>query len=154
MTQISHERIAIFPGSFNPFTVGHASIVERGLQLFDRVIVAIGVSADKPSADIQARLAPIERLYRDNERVEVMTYSGLTVDLAHRLGARFFLRGIRGAADFEYERSLADANRRIGDIETVFLSTLPELSMVSSSLVRELQRYGRDAGEFLPGEAT
>lgn len=146
------ERKALFAGSFNPFTIGHQSLVDRGLELFDKIVVAVGISATKPvtQAEIVERLEPIRQLYAGDDRVEVVSYAGLTVDAAQSHGCQFLLRGIRNAIDLEYERQLADINRRISGLETVMLLTLPELSAVSSSTVRELQRYGRDVDEFLP----
>lgn len=145
-------RRAMFPGSFNPFTIGHQSLVDRGLELFDTVVIATGISSTKqvPEEEIIARLEPIRALYAGNQRVEVTYYTGLTVDAARRHGCKFLLRGIRNTIDMEYERSLADINRRISGIETVLLFTLPELSVVSSSTVRELQHYGHDVSEFMP----
>lgn len=143
----------MFPGSFNPFTIGHQSLVERGLAMFDSIVIAIGISSSKQvtEAEIAERIEPIKQLYADNPRIEVIYYSGLTVDAAREHGCRFLLRGIRNTIDMEYERTMADINRRIGGIETVVLFTLPELSAVSSSVVRELERYGHDTAEFLPG---
>lgn len=145
-------RRAMFPGSFNPFTIGHQSLVDRGLELFDTVVIATGISSTKQvtEEEIIARLEPIRALYAGNQRVEVTYYTGLTVDAARRYGCKFLLRGIRNTIDMEYERSLADINRRISGIETVLLFTLPELSAVSSSTVRELQHYGHDVSEFMP----
>ena len=142
----------MFPGSFNPFTIGHQSLVDRGLELFDSIVIAVGISATKEvgEEEIISRLEPIRRLYEGNERVEVTYYTGLTIDAARRHGCKFLLRGIRNSIDMEYERSLADINRRISGIETVLLLTLPELSAVSSSAVRELQRYGHDVSGFMP----
>ncbi|MDD6888863.1 MAG: pantetheine-phosphate adenylyltransferase [Bacteroidales bacterium] len=151
-TTTQRERKALFAGSFNPFTIGHQSLVDRGLELFDKIVVAVGISATKPvtQAEIAERLEPIRQLYAGDDRVEVVSYAGLTVDAAQSHGCQFLLRGIRNAIDLEYERQLADINRRISGLETVMLLTLPELSAVSSSTVRELQRYGRDVDEFLP----
>jgi len=145
-------RIAIFAGSFNPFTVGHASIVERGLELFDVLIVAIGINAHKPVSPDEAgrRRRAIEQLYADNPRVRVVVWDGLTVDLARREGAHFLIRGVRNVANFEEERAMADINRRIAGIETVLLFTLPEHASISSSVVRELESYHVDTSEFLP----
>lgn len=145
-------RRAMFPGSFNPFTIGHQSLVDRGLELFDTVVIAAGISSTKQVSEdeIIARLEPIRTLYAGNPRVEVTYYTGLTVDAARRQGCKFLLRGIRNTIDMEYERSLADINRRISGIETVLLFTLPEMSAVSSSTVRELQHYGYDVSEFMP----
>jgi len=146
------KRRAMFPGSFDPFTTGHQSLVDRGLELFDEIVIAVGISATKPvtPAEMASRLEPIRQLYAGEPRVSVMHYTGLTVDTARELGCNFLLRGIRNTIDMEYERSLADVNRRISGIETVLLFTLPELSAVSSSTVRELKRYGHDVSQFLP----
>ncbi|MDE6317024.1 MAG: pantetheine-phosphate adenylyltransferase [Muribaculaceae bacterium] len=142
----------MFPGSFDPFTRGHQSLVDRGLQLFDAVVIAVGISTKKPvtEEEIVERLAPIRALYAAEPRVEVTHYTGLTVDAARNAGCSFLLRGIRNAIDMEYERSLADVNRSISGIETIFLFTLPELSAISSSMVRELERYGHDVDDFMP----
>lgn len=144
-------RKAFFPGSFNPFTIGHQSIVNRGLTLFDSIVIAAGISIDKAaSADTQSRLEPIRRLYAGNPRVEVISYSGLTVDAARNAGCNFLLRGVRSLRDFEYEREMADVNLKLSGLETVILLTRPELATVSSSLVRELAHFGRDVTEFIP----
>ena len=153
MTHRSHERVALFPGSFNPFTRGHMSVVTRALGLFDRLIIGVGFSPDKPlSADeAQQRAMEIGRLFASEPRVETTAYQGLTVDLCRRLGAQFIVRGIRSVTDFEYERNLADVNRQIGGgIETVLLYSLPEDAAVSSSMVRELASHGVDVTPFLP----
>lgn len=145
------ERIAVFPGTFDPFTTGHYSIVERGLKLFDRIIVAIGVNEGKHSHEsVAERVDVIREVFAHEPRVSVISYKGLTVEAAERHGARFLLRGVRSVADYEYERSLADINRNISGIETVILYALPELAVVSSSMVRELARYGRDITPYLP----
>lgn len=146
------ERVGLFAGSFDPFTIGHASVVERALPLFDRLIIAIGINTEKTTATAAAdRRAAIERLYAGDRRVEVVTYSGeLTVDLARRLGADWLLRGVRSVRDFEYERDLADLNRRLSGLETVIIFSLPEHGAVSSSAVRELASYGHDVSPFLP----
>lgn len=141
----------LFPGSFNPFTVGHQSLVSRILPLFDRVVIAVGVNSQKQTEKQTAdRLETIRMLYASEPKVKVISYSGLTVDACKEEGARWMLRGVRSATDFDYERNLADINRRISGIETLLLFTLPEYAAVSSSVVRELQAYGRDVSEFLP----
>lgn len=151
MTHKSHnERGVFFAGSFNPFTIGHASIVERALALFDRVVVGIGYNEQKPAGGIEARLEAIRAVYADEPRVEVMAYSGLTIDAAKKAGCVALLRGVRTAADFEYERTLADANRHLSGLETVLLYSLPELAWVSSSAVRELAHNGVDITPYLP----
>ncbi len=141
----------LFPGSFSPFTKGHASLVERALTLFDTVVIAIGYNASKPGAiPVEERVASIASLYASEPRVRVMAYSGLTVDACRAEGADWMLRGVRSVADFEYERNLADVNRMISGIDTVILFTLPELAAVSSSVVRELSANGHDVSAFLP----
>ena len=137
-------RIALFAGSFNPFTIGHADIVERGLAMFDEVVIAIGENQDKPSADIDVRVQTIRNIYKDNARVRVEVYHSLTVDYAKQIGACALLRGVRSVADFEYERQMADANRALAGIETVVLFTRSELGYISSSLVRDLIKHGAD----------
>ena len=146
-------RIALFPGSFNPFTVGHKSIVDRAIPLFDRIIIAIGTNAEKSEADsddLARRIRAIVTVSEDEPAVEVYAYEGLTSDFAAEMGAGFLLRGVRSVQDFEYERTLADVNRRISGLETVLLYSLPEYSSISSSVVRELQSYGVDVSDFLP----
>lgn len=154
-------RIAVFPGSFDPFTIGHADIVRRGLQLFDRIVVAVGFNAQKAAADerhaasVDERVAAIARIYKDEPRVKVVSYSDLTVDLAQREGARFLLRGVRSVKDFEYERDLAAVNAAISPaatptLETVLLIADPRYAHISSSVVRELKAYGRDVTPYLP----
>lgn len=146
-----NQHIAIFPGSFDPFTIGHHSIVERALPLFDKIVVAVGMNSKKhsflPEID---RLDAIRHLYADEPRVEVIAYSGLTVEAAEQCGARYILRGVRTVKDFEYEKTLADINRKIAGLETVLLYTLPEYGSISSSIVRELISLGRDVTDLLP----
>lgn len=141
-------RRALFAGSFNPFTIGHKDIVERGLAIFDEVVIAIGDNQDKPSADIESRVQAIRNLYKDNAHVRVEVYHSLTVEYAREIGACALLRGVRSVADFEYERQMADANRALAGIETVVLFTRPELGFVSSSLVRDLVKHGADVGQL------
>ena len=144
-------RKAIFPGTFDPFTLGHHSIVKRTLAFMDEVIIGIGYNDQKHCLlPIEKRLESIRKVYADEPRVKVLAYSGLTVDFAQEQGAEFMVRGIRSVKDFEYEESIADINRKLSGIETIFLFTEPELSAVSSSVVRELLRYGKDVSTFLP----
>ncbi len=145
------QRTAVFPGSFDPFTIGHMSIIERGIRLFDRIIIAIGINDRKiASMTEQQRIDNIKEYTSHIPGIEVIAYRGLTVDLCKQYDARFILRGIRSVADFEYEMNMADINRRISGIETVLLYTLPEHASVSSSVVRELEHYGYDTTQFLP----
>ncbi len=145
------QRVALFPGSFDPFTRGHESIVRRALPLFDRFVIAIGVNADKHSfMTMEQRKEWIESVFKDDPRVEVKAYTGLTVDIAREVGARFIVRGVRLIQDFENEKHLAEVNRDLTGIETILLYTLPEYSHISSSIVRELVRYGQDVSAYLP----
>lgn len=142
---------AVFPGSFDPFTVGHDAIVRRALPLFDRIIIGVGVNVRKQylySAD--KRVEDIARLYAAEPKVEVKAYSGLLVDFARQEGARFIVKGVRSVKDFEYEREQADINRQIGGIETVLLYAEPQYESVSSSMVRELIHFGMDVSRFIP----
>ena len=144
-------RTALFPGSFNPFTIGHADIVERALRLFDNVVVAIGYNISKGDNGIAARQEAIARLYAGEPRVIVETYSDLTVDMARRHDATAIVKGVRSVKDFEYEREQAELNSLIGDgIETILLPARPELAAISSTAVRELQHFGHDVTPFLP----
>ena len=141
----------LFPGSFDPFTKGHRSIVVRALSFADEVVVAIGANADKRGAfPPEERKARIERLFADNPRVKVDIYYGLTTDYARQVGAHAILRGARYVRDFEYERSLADINRALTGIETIILMAEPQYASISSSVVRELMAYGQDVSPFLP----
>ena len=145
------KRVALFPGSFDPFTRGHESIVRRALPLFDKFVIAIGVNADKRSfMSMEQRKAWIEKVFKNDSQVEVVTYSGMTVDVAREVGAQFIVRGVRLIQDFENEKHLAEVNRDLTGIETILLYTLPEYSHISSSIVRELVRYGQDVSAYLP----
>lgn len=143
--------VLLFPGTFDPFTIGHASIVERALPLCDRLVIAIGYNQAKCSADnVEQRVSHIAALYASEPRVKVIAYDGLTVDACRREGAQWMLRGVRSVADYEYERNLADINRAISGIETILLYSLPQLSYISSSMVRELAAHGHDVSQYLP----
>ena len=142
---------ALFAGSFDPFTIGHKSIVDRGLQLFDGIVIAIGINpAKKPWQPLEQRIALLEKIYADDSRIKIATFSGLTVDAARRFGASFLLRGVRTVADFEYERQLADINRNLSGIESVLIYALPQLASLSSSAVRELASHGVDISPYVP----
>ncbi len=150
-SQEAAERIALFPGSFDPFTIGHADIVKRGLDLFDKIVIAVGVNASKHHHfTAEERVQAIRKLYDGDLRIEVTNYDDLTVDLAQRVGAKFILRGIRSVKDFEYERDIASINKRLADVETVFLFSDPAHADISSGVVRELMAYGKDVSAFLP----
>lgn len=146
------QRVALFPGSFDPFTRGHEAIVEEALRLFDKVIIAIGHNPEKRGfMAVEARKRLIERLYCENPRVEVTLYSSLTGDEACRVGATTLVRGVRNAADFDYERTLDHANRKIfPELRTVVVIVPAEVEHISSSLVRELHYFGRNVDEFMP----
>ena len=147
-------RVALFPGSFDPFTRGHESIVRRALPLFDRFVIAIGVNADKRSfMSMEQRKAFIESVFQDEPRVEVISYENMTVDIAREVGAQFIVRGVRLIQDFENEKHLAEVNHDLSGIETILLYTLPEYSHISSSIVRELARFGQDVSGYLPKDA-
>lgn len=141
----------IFPGSFDPFTKGHADLVARALQIFDQVVVAIGYNEHKPGwIPVQERVDALKALYANEPRVTVESYTGLTVDFAKQCGAVAILRGIRSVKDYEYEMQLADVNKQLSGIETLLLFANPQYSSVSSSMVRELTHFGKDIQPFLP----
>lgn len=153
MSSTENKRIALFPGTFDPFTIGHQSLVSRGLGLVDEIVIAIGVNDKKQTHfSLERRMEAIRALYKDEPRVRVASYDTLTVDFAEKVGARFILRGIRTVNDFEYEKSIADVNRKLSGIETFILFTEPEHTHISSSIVRELLRYGKDISRFVPRE--
>ncbi len=144
-------RKAIFPGSFDPITNGHYDIIKRGISLFDEVIVAIGVNAEKKYMfTLEDRQRFIEGAFKDEPKVKVITYTGLTIDLCKKEKAQFILRGLRNPADFEFEKAIAHTNRRLSKIETVFLLTAANTSYISSSIVRDVLRNGGDASPFVP----
>ena len=144
---------AIFPGTFDPFTLGHHSIVKRALAFMDEVIIGIGINENKRCLiPVEKRLEDIRKLYIDEPRVKVMAYSGLTLDFAQEQEAKVIIRGIRTVKDFEYEEGIADINRQLSGIDTVFLFTEPEYTAISSRVVRELLHYGKDVSAFLPEE--
>ena len=144
-------RKGLFPGSFDPFTLGHADIVERALELFDEVVIAVGYNEQKAGwMPVEERVAAIKKLYVDEPRIKVESYTGLTVDFAQAKGISAIVRGVRTTKDFEFEMQLADMNRRLTGIETILLPASPELASLSSSLVRELAHFGHDVSAFLP----
>ena len=146
-----NKRVALFPGTFDPFTIGHESLVRRGLTLMDEIVIAIGVNESKKYFfPLEKRIQMIRDFYAHNPRIKVESYNTLTVDFAHEIGAHYILRGVRSVIDFEYEKSIADMNRTISKIETFVLFTEPSLTHISSTLVRELMQYGRDVSEFIP----
>lgn len=145
------ESIILFPGSFDPFTIGHADLVERALALFDKVVIAIGINDQKEGwIPVEERVRQLRELYKNKTRVSVESYSGLTTDYAASIGATAILRGVRTIKDFEYEQQMADINRKLTGIDTVLLIAKPQLAAISSSLVRELAHFGKDINAFLP----
>lgn len=141
---------AIFPGSFDPFTIGHHDIVMRGLDIFDEIVIGIGKNSNKQETfPLQERLERIQQAYADEPRVKVEVYEGLTIDFVTKHHAKHILRGVRSVKDFEYERDIAEANKQLSGIETVILYTRPELAHISSSLVRELYAFGKDVSKLM-----
>ncbi|RSK48850.1 pantetheine-phosphate adenylyltransferase [Hymenobacter rigui] len=146
------KRIALFPGSFDPFTNGHLDVVRRGTELFNQVIIAIGNNSSKQRyLPVELMVQMIEDVFRDDPRVTVQAYKGLTADFAREVGARFLLRGLRNTTDFEYENTIAQANRHVNpELETVFLITSPTLAAISSTIIREIHRFGGNVNDFVP----
>ena len=146
------KRKAVFPGSFDPITRGHESIIRRAIPLFDEIIVAIGINLEKSAYfTVNDRLKWIEKVFADQPKVSVKSYTGLTVDFCTQVNASYILRGLRTSADFEFERSVGQINLKLNpEIESVFLLTLPEFASLTSSIVREVHRYGGDVSQFIP----
>jgi len=144
-------RRAIFPGSFDPITLGHVDIVNRALPLFDEIIIAIGVNSDKKYMfTLEERVNFIKENYKDEPKIKVTTYSGLTTDYCLKMKVNFILRGLRNPADFEFEKAIAQTNRKLSNIETVFLLTSADTAFISSSIVRDVYRHGGDISGFVP----
>ena len=145
------ERLVLFPGSFDPFTLGHADIVRRALEMFNGIVIAVGYNEQKTGwMPVEERVAAIRKLYADEPRITVERYTGLTVDFAREQGIGIIIRGVRTVADFEFEMQLADVNRQLTGIETILLPASPQLASLSSSIVRELAHFGHDVSAFLP----
>ncbi len=146
------QRICLFPGTFDPMTLGHTDIINRALPMFDKLYIGIGTNAGKqPMFSEEKRLEWIRQMYKHNPKVEGIVYEGLTVDCCHALNARYILRGIRYVSDFEYEKAIADMNRQLSPgIETIFLTCLPQYTSIASTLVRDVIRNGGDVKSFLP----
>jgi pantetheine-phosphate adenylyltransferase len=149
-------RIGLFPGSFDPITLGHTDIIDRALPLFDKLIIGIGINHNKqPMFTLEQRLQWINEVYAGNNKIEALSYEGLTATFAQKNNVKFILRGIRYVSDFEYEKSIADVNRMMDDqLETVFLTCSPEYSSFSSTLVRDIIRNGGDVSKFLPAKVV
>lgn len=150
------KKIALFPGSFDPITKGHKSIVERALPMFDKIVVAVGTNTAKNSVfPLEKRIEWIEKTFAQYDNVEVVTFNSLTVDFCREIGAKYILRGLRNSTDFQYERNIARINQELAEeIETIFLMTKPDDAAISSSLVREILSFGRDVSQFIPEEIT
>ncbi len=145
------EKIAVFPGSFDPITLGHFDIIKRSIPLFDKIIVAIGVNADKKYMfSLEDRKRFIEESFADESSISVVVYEGLTIDLCKKMKAKFILRGLRNPADFEFEKAIAHTNRKLSKIETVFLLTAANTSYISSSIVRDVLRNGGEYELLVP----
>lgn len=142
---------AIFPGTFDPFTIGHYSIVTRALGIFDEIVVAVGVNQLKKTLfDVEKRLEIIDQAFKNEPRVKALSYDSLTADFAESVDADYILRGIRSVSDFEYEHTIANTNRTLTGVETVILFTESEYSFISSTIIRDLISYGKDVSAFLP----
>ncbi|MDH5366749.1 MAG: pantetheine-phosphate adenylyltransferase [Cyclobacteriaceae bacterium] len=147
------KKIAIFPGSFDPFTKGHEDIVLRGLKIFDEVIIGIGYNSSKHTRyfEIDWMVKKIEETFADNNRIKTLVYNELTAEIAKKIGAGYLLRGLRNTTDFEYENSISQVNRYLNEkLETVFLITSPEYAAINSSIIREVHKYNGDVSDFLP----
>ena len=144
-------RTAIFPGTYDPFTIGHDALVRRALNLVDELYIAIGINTEKRTMQaLEERMQRIATLYKDEPRIHVVSYEGLTTDFAQSIGAQFILRGVRNTIDFEYERNIADVNKMLTGIDTLLLISEPEYAAISSSMVRELAHFGKDICKYLP----
>jgi pantetheine-phosphate adenylyltransferase len=146
------ERIGLFPGTFDPITLGHTDIIDRAIPLFDKLVIGVGMNASKvPMFEVEKRVAWIQEIYKDVPQISVLPYEGLTVDFCKKIQAQFILRGIRYVSDFEYEKAIADINRKMDhQVETIFLTCSPEFSTIASTLIRDVIRHGGDATQFLP----
>lgn len=148
------ERICLFPGTFDPITKGHVDVIERAVSLFDKLVIGIGTNSSKqPMFSVEQRCEWIQEIFKNEKRIEVTGYSGLTIDYCKQINAKYILRGIRYISDFEYEKAIADMNRMLSpDIETIFLTCSPEYSTISSTLVRDVIRNNGNVSLFIPPE--
>ena len=147
-------KIAIFPGSFSPFTIGHQSIVDRALPLFDKIVISIGINSEKTqSFSIDKRMQWIKDVYNNNPKIDVKQYKGLTVDFCKKENANYILRGLRDSHDFKFEKNIAHMNKELNpNIETIFIITPPKISHISSSIIRDIIENGGDVSKFIPKE--
>ena len=148
------KKIAGFPGSFSPFTIGHQSIIDRALPLFDKILIAIGINAEKNQYfSIEERMQWIKSVYKDNHKIEIKFYEGLTVDFCKKEKAKFIVRGLRDSHDFKFEKNIAQMNKDLNnEVETVFLITPPDISHISSTIIRDIIKNGGDVSKFIPKE--
>ena len=147
-------KIAIFPGSFSPFTIGHQSIVDKALPLFDKIVISIGINSEKPQYfSIDKRMQWIKDVYNNNPKIDVKQYKGLTVDFCKKENTNYILRGLRDSHDFKFEKNIAHMNKELNpNIETIFIITPPEISHISSSIIRDIIKNGGDVSKFIPKE--
>lgn len=144
-------RTGLLPGTFDPFTIGHDALVRRALNIVDELYIAIGINTEKHTLySLEERMERITTLYKDEPRIHVVSYEGLTTDFAQSIGAKFIIRGVRNTIDFEYERNIADVNRMLTGIDTLLLISESQYATISSSVVRELAHFGKDIGKYLP----
>ena len=150
------KRIAVFPGSFDPITLGHVSIVKRAIPLFDKIIISIGVNSEKKNMfTLEKRISWIEQIFKSEPKIVVESYSGLTIYFCRKKDANYILRGLRTSADFEFERGIGQVNKKLADdIETIFLLTEPQYTPISSSIIRDVIRNGGDASSMIPKEVV
>ncbi len=148
------QRVCLFPGTFDPITLGHVDVIKRSVSLFDKLIIAIGVNSQKtPMFTIEQRIAWMKEIFKDYPQISVTSYSGLTIHYCKEVGAQYMMRGIRYIADFEYEKAIADMNRMLApEIETIFLTCAPEYSTISSTIVRDVIRNNGDVSKIIPAE--
>lgn len=154
LREMNMKKIAVFPGSFDPITKGHESVIKRAIPLFDKIIVAIGENAEKKGYfTVDKRIELMKKVFKKNPEIEVTKYSGLTIDYCRKVNAGFILRGLRTSADFEFERSIGQMNKKLNEnIETVFMLTTPEHTAINSSIVRDILRHGGDVSQFVPDD--
>jgi pantetheine-phosphate adenylyltransferase len=147
-------KIAIFPGSFSPFTIGHQSVIDRALPLFDKIVISIGINSEKTqSFSIDKRMQWIKDVYNNNPKIDVKQYKGLTVDFCKKENANYILRGLRDSHDFKFEKNIAHMNKELNpNIETIFIITPPKISHISSSIIRDIIKNGGDVSKFIPKE--
>ncbi|MDR3680261.1 MAG: pantetheine-phosphate adenylyltransferase [Flavipsychrobacter sp.] len=148
------QRICLFPGTFDPITLGHVDVIKRAVSLFDKLVIGVGINSSKqPMFTVEQRTGWIKEIFKDDPRIEVTGYEGLTVHFCQKIGAKFILRGIRYVSDFEYEKAIADMNRMLSqEVETIFLTCAPQFSTISSTIVRDVIRNGGDVKLFIPKE--